>query len=223
MAVAPLVERTPHPTGHALTAASTVSRLEWSAAERSLRLARCSGRDVAGGGIRRGCHRLLWTHALATAVNQSACQNKTQRQLSPHSAASFHPDCRAIDLGSLELARGALTFAQQRGQFVPFSLAQLDPITYIHPGLLVGEPDESTNESEIRRRSPPRRTTLHRKARPVPSLHLRILANVPLLSGRNRHAAPLPGQPAGKPFDFRRCRSAVRDVRPSPRFGDKLP
>ena len=31
MAVAPPVERTPHPTGHALTAASTVSRLEWSA------------------------------------------------------------------------------------------------------------------------------------------------------------------------------------------------
>src|SRR5277367_5667591 len=144
-----------------------------------------------------------------------------------HSAGNFLVAAAGIgcqqDLGPLELVRGALTFAQQRGQFVPFSLAQLDPITYIHPGLLVGEPDESTNESEIRRRSPPRRTTLHRKARPVPSLHLRILANVPLLSGRNRHAAPLPGQPAGKPFDFRRCRSAVRDVRPSPRFGDKLP
>src|SRR6201993_1102169 len=85
MAVAPRVERTPHPTGHALTAGSTVSRLKWSGAGRSLRLARCSARDVAGGGTRRGCHRR--THELATAVNQSACQNKNQRQLSPHSAA----------------------------------------------------------------------------------------------------------------------------------------
>jgi hypothetical protein len=29
---------------------------------------------------------------------------------------------------------------------------------------VVEEPDESTNESEIRRRSPPRQTTFHRKA-----------------------------------------------------------
>src|SRR5271155_2659008 len=68
-----------------------------------------------------------------------------------HSAGNFLVAAAGIgcqqDLGSLELARGALTFAQQRGQFVPFSLAQLDPITYIHLGLLVGEPDESTNES----------------------------------------------------------------------------
>ncbi|MGO9772775.1 MAG: hypothetical protein ACLPSW_25135, partial [Roseiarcus sp.] len=34
-----------------------------------------------------------------------------------------------------------------------------DPITYIHLGLLVGEPDESTNESKIRRRSQPQRFT----------------------------------------------------------------
>src|SRR5271169_5126599 len=138
-----------------------------------------------------------------------------------HSAGNFLVAAAGIgcqqDLGSLELARGALTFAQQRGQFVPFSLAPLDPITYIHLGLLVGEPDESTNESEIRRRSPSRQTTFHRKARPVPGLHLRILANVPLLSGRNRHAAPLPGQPAIGSPDGRHSRTKRLDPTPTRR------
>jgi hypothetical protein len=41
-------------------------------------------------------------------------------------------------------------------------LAQLDSVTYIHLGLLVGGPDESTDESKIRRHAP--RPRLHRKA-----------------------------------------------------------
>ena len=44
--------------------------------------------------------------------------------------------CRQQNLGSLELAGGAFALAQHRGQFVALSLAQLDPITYIHLGLL---------------------------------------------------------------------------------------
>ena len=43
---------------------------------------------------------------------------------------------RQQNLGSLELAGGAFALAQHRGQFVAFSLAQLDPITYIHLGPL---------------------------------------------------------------------------------------
>jgi hypothetical protein len=56
-------------------------------------------------------------------------------------------------LGAFELAGGAFAFAQHRGEFTAFGLVQFDPITYIHLDLLVGGPDESTNESKIRRRS----------------------------------------------------------------------
>jgi hypothetical protein len=78
---------------------------------------------------------------------------------------------RQQDLGALEFAGGSFAFAQHRGEFIAFGLAQFDPITYIHPDLLVGGPDESTNESKIRRRSRPQRSKLHRKARPVPGFH----------------------------------------------------
>src|SRR5271156_4360627 len=56
-------------------------------------------------------------------------------------------------LGPLELAGGPFSLAQHRSEFRAFGLAQFDPITYIHLDLLVGSPDESTNESKIRRRS----------------------------------------------------------------------
>ncbi len=82
-------------------------------------------------------------------------------------------------LGALELAGGSLAFAQQRGELTAFGLAQFDTITYIHLGLLVGGPDESTDESKIRRCASLQRARLHRKARPVPGLHLRLLAHVP--------------------------------------------
>jgi hypothetical protein len=64
-------------------------------------------------------------------------------------------------LGALELAGGSFALAQHRGEFTAFGLAQFDPITYIHPDLLVGGPDESTNESKIRRRPQPQRSRLH--------------------------------------------------------------
>src|SRR6266571_152062 len=104
-------------------------------------------------------------------------------------------------LGALEFAGGPFALAQHRGELIAFGLAQFDPITYIHPDLLVGEPDESTNESKIRCRSQPQRSRLHREARPVPGLHLHLLAHVPTPARRDRHAAPLSGQPALGPPD----------------------
>src|SRR5450755_936789 len=59
--------------------------------------------------------------------------------------------CRQQYLGALEFAGGPFALAQHRGEFTAFGLAQFDSITYIHPDLLVGGPDESTNESKIRR------------------------------------------------------------------------
>src|SRR5258705_13781308 len=91
----------------------------------------------------------------------------------------------------------------ERGELTAFGLAQFDPITYIHPDLLVGGPDESTNESKIRRRPQPQRSNLHRKARPVPGLHLHLLAHVPTPARRGRHATPLSSQPAFSPPDDR--------------------
>src|SRR5450755_1452088 len=108
-------------------------------------------------------------------------------------------------LGALELAGSSFAFAQHRGQFTAFGLAQFDPITYIHLDLLVGGPDESTNESKIRRRS--QRSRLHRKARPVPGLHLHLFSHVPAPARRNRYAVPLSSQPARGPPDDRDART----------------
>src|SRR6266567_6445482 len=110
---------------------------------------------------------------------------------------------RQQDLGALEFAGGSFAFAQHRGELTAFGLAQFDPITYIHLDLLVGGPDESTNESKIRRRAQPQHSRLHRKARSVPGLHLHLRAHVPTPARRDRHAAPLSSQPAFGPPDDR--------------------
>jgi hypothetical protein len=54
-------------------------------------------------------------------------------------------------LGSLELTDGMLAPAQHHGELVALGSAQFDSITYIHLGLPVGGPNESTDESKIRR------------------------------------------------------------------------
>src|SRR6266850_4518823 len=91
----------------------------------------------------------------------------------------------------------------------------------------VGGPDESTDESKIRRRPSYRPAKLHRQARPVSGFHLRLFAHVPPAASRNRHAAPLPRQPTFGPPDGRhpltkwidptstRCRSKHRTPRAS--------
>jgi transposase len=81
-------------------------------------------------------------------------------------------------LGALEFAGGSFALAQHRSEFTAFGLAQFDPIAYIHSDLLIGGPDESINESKIRRRAQPQRSQLHRKTRPVSGLHLHLLAHV---------------------------------------------
>ena len=53
------------------------------------------------------------------------------------------------DLCPLELPRRVLASAQKRQEFVAFVLGQLDTIAYIHRSLLVGDPDESTDESNV--------------------------------------------------------------------------
>jgi hypothetical protein len=121
------------------------------------------------------------------------------------------------DLGAPEFAGGSFALAQHRGQLTAFGLAQFDPITYIHRDLLVGGPDESTNESKIRRRSQPQRSQLHRKARSIPGFHLHLLAHVPAPTRRDRHAAPLSSQPALGPPDDRDARTKWPDSAPTRR------
>src|SRR6266481_4993208 len=95
-------------------------------------------------------------------------------------SSSLRPASAASNIWArLSLRAAHLPFAQHRGEFIAFGLAQFDPITYIHLDLLVGGPDESTNESKIRRRAQPQRSRLHRKARPVSGFHLHLLAHVP--------------------------------------------
>ena len=100
------------------------------------------------------------------------------------------------DLGSLEPAGGMLAAAQHRSELIALGLAQLHPLTYIHLGLLVGSPDELTDESKIGHVPPLQPATLHRKARRVSGLHLCLFAHVPTLTRRDRHATLLPRQPA---------------------------
>src|SRR5580692_5326510 len=104
-------------------------------------------------------------------------------------------------LGSLELAGGMLAPAQHRGERLAFGLAQFNSISYIHLDLLVGGPNESTDESKIRRCSSPQWARLYRKAGPVSGLHLRLFAHLPTPACRGRHAAPLPRQPTLGPPD----------------------
>ena len=52
---------------------------------------------------------------------------------------------------------------------------------------LLGGPDELTNESKIRHRSQPQRSSFHRKARPIPGFHLHLLAHVPIGSKSTSH------------------------------------
>src|SRR3979490_788139 len=137
---------------------------------------------------------------------------------------------RQPDLGALEFAGGSFALAQHRGELTAFGLAQFDPITYIHLDLLVGGPDESTNESKIRRRSQLRRSRLHRKARPVPGFHLHLYAHVPTPARRDRHAAPLSSQPTFGPPDDRDTRTKWphpastrrRPKHPNPRCSGRL-
>jgi len=61
---------------------------------------------------------------------------------------------RQQDLGALEFAGGSFAFAQHRGEFTAFGLAQFDPITYIHLDLLVeGRSNRQMNQKSGTARS----------------------------------------------------------------------
>src|SRR4029079_660586 len=62
--------------------------------------------------------------------------------------------------------------------------------------LLVGGPDESSDESKIRR-------YLHREAGALPRFHPYLFVHVRTAARRGRHSAPLPRQPAFGPPDDR--------------------
>src|SRR3984893_17096711 len=100
-------------------------------------------------------------------------------------SSSPRPASAASNIWARLFAGSSFALAQHRGELTAFGLAQFDPMTYIHPDLLVGGPDESTNESKIRRRSRPQRSKLHRKARPVSGFHLHLFANVPASTRRD--------------------------------------
>src|SRR6476620_8228181 len=84
--------------------------------------------------------------SLETVFGQPPAHRLARQTLMPgeldHGVAGIG---RQQDLGALEFAGGSFAFAQHRGEFTAFGLAQFDPITYICPDLLVGGPDESTN------------------------------------------------------------------------------
>jgi len=101
--------------------------------------------------------------------------------------------------------------AQKLLEFIAFGLAQLDRVTYIHLRLLVGGASESIDESRIRQGEIARHAALHRKARPVPGLHLRIFAHLPTGPRGSRFPAPLPCHPAFRPSNDTHPRSRRLD------------
>jgi hypothetical protein len=79
-------------------------------------------------------------------------------------SSSLQPASAASKIWArLSLPGGSFALAQHRGQLTALGLAQFDPITYIHRDLLVGGPDESTNEWKIRRRAQPLRPIAPRR------------------------------------------------------------
>lgn len=67
-----------------------------------------------------------------------------------HDAVNFLATAASVrrqqNLGSLELPDSAFALAQHCGQFVAFSLAQLDPITYVHSARRNPNPQMARNQ-----------------------------------------------------------------------------
>src|SRR5262249_56236481 len=86
------------------------------------------------------------------------------------------------DLCSLELARRLLSPAQRRLKLGTFVLGQIASIAYIHLSLLVGDPVESTDESNVWQAQNP----FHAQAGPIPGLHRRLHARPSAAPPRTR-------------------------------------
>jgi hypothetical protein len=131
---------------------------------------------LAGQLALRARTRLLAQRPFEIALHEAALGPIDRRAAHRHGTSNLLIPAAGIggeqNLGALELARGMRAAAEHRAQFIALGLAQFDPITYIHLGLLVGGLDESIDESKFRRGA------LHREARPVPRLHLCIFTYV---------------------------------------------
>src|SRR5207248_150920 len=99
---------------------------------------------------------------------------------------------RQQNLRALEPASRVLAAAQHRIQLLAFGLVQFDPITYIHPCLLVSRRGR-TSESDGGRESFEK--ILHAQAGPVSGVYPPLYPTEPSVSGRNRHAAIFSRQP----------------------------
>ena len=93
-------------------------------------------RFLAGQFARRPWSRLLAQRAFQIAFDEASLDSINRRSADPHGArdrlVAGARVGRQKDLSSFEFARRVLAAAQQRLEFLPLLLAQLDPIPYVH-------------------------------------------------------------------------------------------
>ena len=82
------------------------------------------------------------------------------------------------NLGSFDLAGVMLAAAYQRGEFTPLGFAQFDMVAYVHPGLLANR-EAQTNQAMNQLFGACPQLPVHRQARSVPGLHLRLQPYLP--------------------------------------------
>jgi hypothetical protein len=104
---------------------------------------------------------------------------------------------RAQPAGGLEQRLPPAAPPQKCQKLVAFVLGQLDTMAYIHRSLLVGDPDESTDEANVWQRQ----TQLHAQAGPISGLHRCVHACEPTAPRRMGDATALRRDPAFGPPD----------------------
>ena len=101
-----------------------------------------------------------------------------------------------------DLASVTLAAAHQRGEFTPLGLVQFDMVAYVHPGFLANCEGPSTYSGlPINRLARVPSSPVHRQARSVPGLHLRLQPYLPPTARGSRHAAALPSLATQRPSD----------------------
>src|SRR3954447_24160642 len=93
------------------------------------------------------------------------------------------------DLSALELAGRMPAAAQQRLELDALGFAQVDPVAYVHRASPLREAQMNRSRGDVCE-------NLHRPAGSVPGLHRCLHPRDRPTSGRERHPAPLRGQPA---------------------------
>src|SRR5215208_4480181 len=118
---------------------------------------------------------------------------------------------REQDLGALEPSGGVPAAAEHSLELTALGLAQLNPVAYVHGGLLL----RGRSEAKVRRVSPLLGSRLHGQAGSVPRLHRRLHACARSPTGRSRHPAPLWGEPAFRAPDGAHARARRADPPPA--------